>query len=681
MKLSAQSFNFLLHHLVSPKTGHTRINAEKNRQSEDRVGNLKEYLNLAIHKVRLTIDRIMKTTQTFSTLLGKIGFEINHQKTLLQTSDVLCTTMDSYLVRIKSDAQLLHDGALASLQIATTAQKELGAITDEVNEIIASTAPLNELIVKLRSYFEKIESIANTITEISERTKNIALNSSILACKIGSSGKSFSVVASEINLLSIETAKQTQQIDHSINTTQAFTQRLIDQMTASIQVAQQATTIISEASTGFNTIVHSLTEALSVADALCGASQHIEFENRSMRHQIAAIGDSVAAMVKESRRASDEMAHQETIFSTLHETIDKCKGYAATFAAKLAHHRYQEKTLSFVDEVVSRTDPALALYVFERSLMNYLHIRLTRYARSAEIVPYLAQTWMLLEDGKTWYFKIQEGVRFFDGSEVTAEDVKFSFERVVHPAMKSYHANMLTILEGADEYARGSASQISGIKILSKYEIEFKLKNPYNFFLSMLAQPCTSVVGKNSAFSMKPFGLEEIVSAGPFHYGGYDTKRRCDILHANHHFVDGKPYLDTLLIYRKSVEPFNAFKEKILSLFFAVPIDVQKEIASKPAGQGLRRFESKYVNGLNINFSKNNYITATKEIRHAMSYAIDKQRIVEEAYENNAILARCILHDSIIDTADRPYFEYNPQRAKQIFTTLRSKVNTDAPIT
>ena len=81
---------------------------------------------------------------------------------------------------------------------------------------------------------------------------------------------------------------------------------------------------------------------------------------------------------------------------------------------------------------------------------------LTFYDDEMNLMPWLAESWEQSEDGLTWTFKLREGVLFSNGREMTAEDVKWSFERLIDPATGSGNAARVgppeTQIEVIDDY-------------------------------------------------------------------------------------------------------------------------------------------------------------------------------------------------------------------------------------
>ena len=78
-------------------------------------------------------------------------------------------------------------------------------------------------------------------------------------------------------------------------------------------------------------------------------------------------------------------------------------------------------------------------------------------------IPSLAESWEVAPDGLSYTFHLRRGVQFHDGHELTADDVKFTWELITHPANKAANYNFFTRIKGAEAYRAGAAGEISGV--------------------------------------------------------------------------------------------------------------------------------------------------------------------------------------------------------------------------
>src|SRR5439155_1547152 len=78
---------------------------------------------------------------------------------------------------------------------------------------------------------------------------------------------------------------------------------------------------------------------------------------------------------------------------------------------------------------------------------------------TTKLVPHLAESFTVSADGKSYTFKLRRGVKFHNGREVTAADVKYSLERTLNPKTQSPGAGFFGDIAGTKEFADGKAKE------------------------------------------------------------------------------------------------------------------------------------------------------------------------------------------------------------------------------
>src|SRR6185312_12372039 len=110
--------------------------------------------------------------------------------------------------------------------------------------------------------------------------------------------------------------------------------------------------------------------------------------------------------------------------------------------------------------------PFLVLYA--------IHDALVKPMPGGDNTPSLAESWTMSKDGLTYEFVLRKGVRFHNGDPVTAEDVKFSFER--------YKGGGATALK----------ARVAAVEVVDPLRVRFRLKQPWPDFMTFYATPATS---------------------------------------------------------------------------------------------------------------------------------------------------------------------------------------------
>ena len=162
-----------------------------------------------------------------------------------------------------------------------------------------------------------------------------------------------------------------------------------------------------------------------------------------------------------------------------------------------------------------------------------------------EIEPAIAESFDVSDDGVVWTFHLREGAKFHNGREITADDFKYSFERVLNPETRSPKAWMLSIVVGAQAFQEGAADEVSGIRVVDAGTLEIELAEPLAPFKSMLASINLAVVPQEEGEKWgEDFG-QNVVAAGPFSLGEWNLNQDVT-LNAFEGYWNGRPHLDSV---------------------------------------------------------------------------------------------------------------------------------------
>jgi len=307
-------------------------------------------------------------------------------------------------------------------------------------------------------------------------------------------------------------------------------------------------------------------------------------------------------------------------------------------------------------------DPGFAWSEGDIDIVFHMYDGLVKFKNDKlEVEPALATEWKSSEDGKTWTFKLRKGVKFHDGTDFNADAVVQSFKRVIDKKNKFYD-----VVKGGYSYLGYLMGDvIDDVVAKDDYTVEFKLNQKFAPFLTYM--------GYYSEFIVSPSALEKYgadfpknpVGTGPYMFDKWKKGEYLQ-LKANKDYWGEKPKIETLIF---KVVPDSS--TRLMELQTGA-VDAIKGIDPSQLEEINKNKELKLLSvpGANIFYATINTTKAPfdkLEVRQALNYAIDVDKIVKFIYEGNGTRAINALPPTVFafDSTAGPY-EYNPEKAKEL---------------
>ena len=122
---------------------------------------------------------------------------------------------------------------------------------------------------------------------------------------------------------------------------------------------------------------------------------------------------------------------------------------------------------------------------------------LVKWGEDNSVQPNLAEKWTIDSAGTTYTFNLKKGVKFSNGREFTAEDVKWNLERACNPQFTSATAaTYLDNIIGVKERLANKAKEVAGVKVVDKYTVTIQIDKPRPYFLGKLTYSCAYFLAK-----------------------------------------------------------------------------------------------------------------------------------------------------------------------------------------
>ncbi len=194
-------------------------------------------------------------------------------------------------------------------------------------------------------------------------------------------------------------------------------------------------------------------------------------------------------------------------------------------------------------------DPALANDTTAGIPTRLIHEGLINYAPgSVELAPALAERWEVSPDGRTYTFHLRPGIVFSDGSVITSEDFRYSWERMLNPRrLPSPGGENYRLIVGFTDFREGRAAHLAGVETPDPRTIIVRLTEPDRTFLNLIAMRFASVVPRRvvEALGDERFG-QRPVGAGPFTLDVWEPNTRI-VMRRNPRYWDAqRTHLDAI---------------------------------------------------------------------------------------------------------------------------------------
>ncbi|HWP31755.1 MAG TPA: ABC transporter substrate-binding protein [Fimbriimonadales bacterium] len=164
-------------------------------------------------------------------------------------------------------------------------------------------------------------------------------------------------------------------------------------------------------------------------------------------------------------------------------------------------------------------------------VLQQIYEGLVKWNTKTEVVPNLAERWEISKDGKTYTFYLKKGVKFHSGREMTAHDVKYSWDRAANPEIQSPTVDgYMMDLVGFEDVRAKKTDSISGVEVVDDYTLRVHIKEPKAYWIMYLEYPCYFIVDKESIGMERITNPAQVVGTGPFKLGEYAQSQYVELV-------------------------------------------------------------------------------------------------------------------------------------------------------
>ena len=325
-------------------------------------------------------------------------------------------------------------------------------------------------------------------------------------------------------------------------------------------------------------------------------------------------------------------------------TIRMTAPYAASFGSLDPH-----TTPRAQDDIINKA--------LQRTLYNW-------DSANNKAVLELAKSVTPSEDGLTYTFKLRDDAYFHNGRKMTADDIIWSYTRIMDGSKGYPSARYVRVIKGAVEVEKGQAKEISGLKKVDDFTLEMTLTDKvdpgYYFFVGSTAILPKEEVEKGN-FANNPVGL------GPFKFKEHVPGSRVVAERFDKFYKPGKPYADKVevLIMAEAAARDVAFRNKEIDTSILGPAQYVAYREDPQLKNGILEVAEMFTRA--ITFNHDDKLFKDKRVRQAFNHAIDTDLIIKRLVKDKAYRAVSWLPLSspAFDKNMKPY-AYDPDKAKKL---------------
>ncbi len=313
-------------------------------------------------------------------------------------------------------------------------------------------------------------------------------------------------------------------------------------------------------------------------------------------------------------------------------------------------------------------NPVLAYMGSDNLIDQLVYASLLQVAPDGSLESYLAEEYKVYDDQKTIEFTVKEGVKWHDGEELTMEDIVFTLESV---AKTEDDFSKVSQIVGAQEFRDGKADTIEGLEV-SGNTLTMKLTNPYAPFLMQVGT--LGIIPKHiwsevefEKWTESTEMLNNPIGCGPYKMAEYKSGESVELT-AFEDFFNGKPAIETYILKVVNADAISA--ELVNGSIDYVDVkELKAAEVEELETEGFTRYSIADEMYQYISFNMRMPIFQDKNLRQAITYAIDRESILENIVEGRGSL----LHSPFIpggwatpDSSELNTYEHNVDKAIEL---------------
>lgn len=308
----------------------------------------------------------------------------------------------------------------------------------------------------------------------------------------------------------------------------------------------------------------------------------------------------------------------------------------------------------------SYLNPVLASDSASSAINALVYNGLVKYDKNIKLVGDLAERWEISDGGKTIVFHLRKNVKWHDGKPFTAEDVKFTYEKLTDPKTKTPYSSDYLL--------------VKSFKIIDPHTIKIDYKKPFSPALESWGMGIIPKhIFEKGDFNSHPANRSPI-GTGPFKFKEWKTDEKI-VLVANENYFEGRPFINRV-IYRIVPDQSVQFLELRNESIDEMGLTPDQFNAYDEFFKSYNKFRYPAFSYTYLGFNLQNPIFSDRRVRRAIAHAIDKSKIIDGVLLGMGKPATGPFPPT--SWAYNPNvkdFEYNPELSKKLLESAGFELN------
>lgn len=315
------------------KVANGNLTVHSTNESKDEIGQLSRHFNTMIRQINDLIRVVNSSTaNVFSNAenlsavaeettasssevanaITEIADGASHSANMAESVAERTEQLGSLIEQMTEQSNDMTNIATSAGNMNENGQQQMATLKHSFGDWRENLEQMGKVIQNLETKVDAIGGVMNTITEISSQTNLLALNASIEAARAGEHGKGFAVVAEEVRKLAEQSARSTDEVQHTVVELQQEAQHVMQQMIDTRNNFVQQESVVQETEGTFNDISNLMTNMQQSILALSNIIEDVSTQKDTVGGAIqtmAASAQEAAAACEEVNASSDEQLH------------------------------------------------------------------------------------------------------------------------------------------------------------------------------------------------------------------------------------------------------------------------------------------------------------------------------------------------------------------------------------